>query len=46
MKRYIELEIDIYRFQEEDIIKTSPSGGDESSSIGGEPDELPFVPFG
>ena len=46
MKKYIELEIQIYWLQEEDVIRTSLAGENGNSSTpGGGEDELPFVPF-
>ena len=36
MKKYIEIELDIYMFELQDIIRTSPT----------DPDELPPVLFG
>ncbi len=46
MKKYFEIEIDIFMLPTEDIIRTSPDGGDDPWNPGGDlgEDELPFMP--
>ena len=42
MKKYIEIEMEIYQLKPQDILAT---GASDETSLGGGNEELPFVPF-